>query len=129
MILKGRKISKGKAVGELLLSHESVSFFGGVDPETGIITEKGHELEGQCIAGKIFAFPNGKGSTVGSYILYRLKKRGLAPLAIINRESEAIVAVGAIISGVPFVDKIDLSKLKTGLLVKVDATQGIVEVD
>jgi len=45
-----------------------------VDPERGVVTEKGHELDGQAFAGKILVFPTGKGSTVGSYALYRLKK-------------------------------------------------------
>ena len=59
-------------------------------------------------------FPQGKGSTVGSYTLYRLKKNGAAPAAMINKETETIVAVGAIISEIPFVDKVDVSKIKTG---------------
>ncbi len=54
-----------------------ISFFGGVDPETGVVVERGHELEGQCIAGKVLVFPTGKGSTVGSYTLYRLKHSGI----------------------------------------------------
>jgi hypothetical protein len=61
-----------------------ISFLSGVDPETGTIVEKGHPLYGQSIAGKVLAFPYGKGSTVGSYILYALSRSGNAPAAIIN---------------------------------------------
>jgi predicted aconitase with swiveling domain len=57
---------------------------------------------------------------VGSYTLYRLKKNGVAPAAMINRETETIVAVGAIISEIPFVDKVDVTKIKTGNKVSVE---------
>ena len=79
MILKGRKIYPGQVQGEALVTSMGISFFGGVDPESGIVVERGHELEGQSIAGKVLVFPTGKGSTVGSYTLYRLKRNGMAP--------------------------------------------------
>lgn len=118
--LKGRIIYKGKAEGEALVTTQPISFYGGVDPNTGVVTEKGHELQGQSVKGKILVFPQGKGSTVGSYTLYRLKKNGLAPAGMINKETETIVAVGAIISEIPFVDKVDVSKIKTGSKVSVE---------
>src|SRR5512136_2749078 len=104
MKLYGRKIYSGIAQGEALVTSMGISFFGGVDPESGVIVERGHELEGQSIAGKILVFPTGKGSTVGSYTLYQLKFNGKAPAAILNAECETIVAVGAIIAEVPCVD-------------------------
>jgi predicted aconitase with swiveling domain len=112
--LTGRVIKAGQAEGEALISSEPIGFFGGVDPETGVVIEAGHPLEGACIAGRVLVFPTGKGSTVGSYILYRLKKNGLAPAAIINVESEPIVAVGAIISEIPMVDGIEVRRIATG---------------
>jgi predicted aconitase with swiveling domain len=118
--LKGRIIYKGKAEGEALVTSMPISFYGGVDPNTGVVIEKGHELQGQTIKGKVLVFPQGKGSTVGSYTLYRLKKNGVAPVAMINKETETIVAVGAIISEIPFVDKVDVSKIKTGDKVAVE---------
>ena len=118
--LKGRIIYKGKAEGEALVTTMPISFYGGVDPNTGIVLEKGHELQGQSVRGKILVFPQGKGSTVGSYTLYRMKKNGTAPAAMINKETETIVAVGAIISEIPFVDKIELANIKTGTKVKVE---------
>jgi len=125
--MMGRKISKGKVSGTALVSEKTISFYGGVDPNTGIVLEKGHDLEGKSVAGTIFVFPKGSGSTVGSYTLLRLKKNGKAPLAIINRECETIVAVGAIISDIPCVDKIDISRIKTGQKVTVDGDSGTVE--
>ena len=124
---KGRVIKEGKVEGIALVSSQMISFFGCVDPETGIVSEKGHVLEGQSIKDKILVFPGGKGSTVGSYSLYRLKKNNVAPRALINRESEPIVAVGAIISGIPCVDGIDISKISSGDRVFIDKGNVVVE--
>ena len=128
MKLKGRKIVGGKAEGELIVSQKPLSFLGGVDPETGIVTDAESDIRGESIAGKVLAFPRGKGSTVGSYVIYALKKNGKAPKAIIVGETETIVATGAIISEIPMVDGIDVSKLRSGTKVKVDADRGEVEV-
>lgn len=119
MELKGRIISKGVAEGEALTTSQPISFYGGVDPNTSKIIEKGHELQGKEVKDKILVFPNGKGSTVGSYTLYRMKKNDIAPAGIINRECETVVAVGAIISDIPCVDKIDVSKIRTGDQVQI----------
>ncbi|WP_099210501.1 DUF126 domain-containing protein [Thermococcus henrietii] len=129
MKLKGRKVVGGKVEGELIVSKKPLSFLGGVDPETGIVTDAESDIRGQSIAGKILAFPRGKGSTVGSYVLYALKKNGKAPKAIIVGEAETIVATGAIIAGIPMVQGIDISKLRSGMKVKVDADSGEVEVE
>jgi len=119
MELKGRIIYKGKAEGEALVTSMPISFYGGVDPNTGVVLEKGHELQGQSVKGKVLVFPQGKGSTVGSYTLYRMKKNGAAPTAMINRECETIIAVGAIISEIPCIDKIDIAKIKTGAQIRI----------
>jgi len=97
-----------------------MSFYGGVNPDTGEVSERGSELVGQSVKGRVLVFPYGKGSTVGSYVLYRLAKNGVAPCAIINAKCETIVAVGAIISEIPCVDLIDVSKIKPGSKVRVD---------
>ena len=128
MNFQGRIISPGSAEGEALVTSMGISFYGGVDPETGVVVEKGHALEGQSIAGKVLVFPTGKGSTVGSYTLYRLKKAGVAPAAILNAEAETITAVGCIISDIPCVDRIPIEKLATGMRIRVDAEIGTVEV-
>lgn len=128
MILSGRKISKGLAEGEVLKSTSPISFLGGVDPKTGIIMDKNSNACGKSIKDKIFVFPMGKGSTVGSYVIYQLKKNGTAPLAIINKEAETIVSVGAIISDIPMVDKIAIESLEEGKKVKVNGDKGTVEI-
>jgi len=118
--LRGRAIYRGKARGLALVSPVPIGFLGGVDAETGRVIEVGHPLEGECIAGRVLVFPSGKGSTVGSYTLYRLAKVGKAPAAIINARSEAIVAVGAIMAGIPMVDLVDITQIHTGDIVEVD---------
>jgi predicted aconitase with swiveling domain len=125
--MKGRMISPGKVRGEAMVSRTPIGFYGGIDPKTGIVIEKGHELEGKNVKDKILVFPGGKGSTVGSYVIYGLKKMGVAPAAIVNRETEAIVATGVILSGIPCVDGIDIEKIKTGDRLIVDADQAEVE--
>jgi uncharacterized protein len=128
MILSGRKIYGGKVSGEALVTTQGISFFGGVDPESGVVVEKGHALEGQSISGKILVFPSGKGSTVGSYTLYRLKKVNKAPAAIVNRECETITAVGCIIAEIPCVDQIFIDRINNGTWLFIDGDNGTVEV-
>lgn len=118
--MKGRVIKSGTVQGEALVSKDPIGFFGYVDPDTGVVLEENHDLHGVSIAGKILIFPTGKGSTVGSYTLYRLKKNGKAPIAIVNQNSEAITAVGAIISEIPMIDNIDIALLSTGDTLKIE---------
>lgn len=118
--VEGRVIKAGRCEGEALVSAEPIGFLGGVDAETGVVIEKGHPLYGQCIAGRVLVFPTSKGSTVGSYVLYRLKKAGRAPVGIVNAQSEPIVAVGAIMADIPMVDQVDITLIHTGDLVTLD---------
>lgn len=126
MIFRGRGIAKGCASGELLVSPEPISFLSGVNPDTGEVVEKGHPLEGQNITGRVIAFDHGKGSTVGSYVIYALSKNGHAPAAIVNTEAEPIIAVGAIMGGIPMIDRIGVPvmQLKPGALVTVNGDTG-----
>jgi hypothetical protein len=115
-----RLIHPGRAAGKALVSREPIGFLGGVDPDTGLIIEAEHPLEGYSVAGRVLVFPTGKGSTVGSYTLYRLAHNELAPAAIINAEADPVVAVGAVIGGIPMVDQVDISQIETGDWVELD---------
>lgn len=126
IVLRGRKISKGKAKGVALVSRKPLSFLGGVDPNTGVVNDPESDIKGKSIKDKVLVFPRGKGSTVGSYIIYQLKKNGVAPKAIIAEDAETIVATGAIISEIPMVDRIDISRIKSGQIIEVDADKGVV---
>jgi hypothetical protein len=120
IILQGRVIKAGRAEGPALVSRAPIGFLGGVDPDTGVVLELGHPLQGQSVAGKVLVFPTGKGSTVGSYTILRLGRGGHGPAAMINAESEAIVAVGAIIADIPMVDRIDIGLIHDGDWVVVE---------
>lgn len=129
--LKAHIVSRGRAEGDALVTSQPISFLGSIDPKTGVVIEKGHELAGKSIKGKVLVFPSGKGSTVGSYVIYQLKKNSAAPSAMINVKTEPIVAVGAIISGLPLVDRVEkdpVTSIKTGDKVLVDAIVGSVEI-
>jgi len=130
-IIKCRKISRGQAQGKVIISSDPLSFLGGVDPQTGDITDRQHELYQQNISDQILVIPSGKGSTVGSYVIYQMAKNKTAPLAIIALEAEPIIATGAIMASIPMVDQPEenvLKILKKGNRVEVDADAGIIKI-
>lgn len=118
--MQGRVIRAGRAEGRALVSSAPVGFLGGVDPDSGVVVEPNHPLHGQSVAGRVLVFPTGKGSTVGSYTILRLARNGVAPAAMVNAESEAIVAVGAIIADIPMVDQVAIALIRDGDWVVVD---------
>lgn len=127
MVLRVRIINAGIAKGSLLISQQPISFFGGVDPSTGVIVEKSHPLEGVSLCRRILAVPSSKGSTVGSYVIYGLAKKGVAPSGIILGQRDSIISAGAILGGIPLVvtDTQRLSSLfKNGETVILDARKG-----
>lgn len=130
-IIKCRRISKGKVEGSVILTKQPLSFLGGVDPNTGKVIDQGHELYQQNVKDKILVIPSGKGSTVGSYVIFQMAKNHTAPLAILALEAEPIIATGAIMAGVPMVDRPDadiLQLLKTGDRVEVDADSETIKI-
>ncbi|OQD58204.1 hypothetical protein MBBAR_24c00010 [Methanobrevibacter arboriphilus JCM 13429 = DSM 1125] len=125
MVIKCRTISKGKARGELIVSNELLSFLGGVNPNTGEVIDSNHELKGKFIKDKILFIPGGKGSTVGSYVIFQMKKNNVAPRAIICLNAEPIIATGAIISDIPMVDLPESTEgLVNGVKVEVNGEDG-----
>ena len=60
---KGKGVNDGKNAGPALVTGQMFGFWGGVDPATGTIIDQRHELYGQNIKGKVFVFPEGRGST------------------------------------------------------------------
>ena len=126
--LRGRAIVEGHCRAEALVSTKPISFLGGVDPADGKVAERNHDLCGKCIKDKVLCFPHGHGSTVGSYVLYSLVKKKLAPKAIVNQKADPVVVVGAIIAKIPMIDQVDITQIKTGDLVEVDAYNGFVKI-
>jgi len=128
IVLKGRAIVEGRCRAEALVSTKPISFLGGVDPANGKIMEKSHDLHGECIKDKVLCFPHGHGSTVGSYVLYSLAKKKLAPKAIVNQTADPVVAVGAIIADIPMIDHVDIKQIKTDDFIDVDAYEGSIRI-
>jgi len=127
MKIRGRRIVPGRVEGQALASPSPFSFVGGADPVTGKILDPSTGVADERLAGHIFVFPRGKGSTVGSYVIYGLAKRGVGPAGIVNTSAEGIVAVGAILAGIPMVDQIDTGGLQTGDRLILDGDRGTVE--
>ncbi|HZK71916.1 MAG TPA: DUF126 domain-containing protein [Clostridia bacterium] len=130
-IFKCHKISEGVAEGEAIVSKDDIMFYL-IEPETGIVIEPGHDLEGKIIAKKILIFPSGKGSSVVQADgLYQLNLKGNPPKAMIIRYPETVLVSSAIIMEVPLVDKVDMEFydiVKNGDYLRVDADNGIIEI-
>jgi len=137
IIIKCRSVVGGFAEGEALVTNQPISFWGGLDPKSGLIVDKRHELWGKNVSGKILIFPYGRGSVSGTTVLLEAIRCDKAPKAIINIETEPIIAVAAVLAEkiygktVPIVDRPEVNPIdviKTDDIVKVDATAGIIEV-
>lgn len=121
----------GIAKGEVLVTSQPISFWGGVDPATGLINDPRHDLFRKSIAGKVLVFPFGKGSSTGSLIMLELARVDKAPAAIVNVRTEPILATGPIVINhfygkqIPIIslDENSFRMLKTGQHVTVNATE------
>lgn len=128
---QGRSIAQGIVEGEALVTCQPISFFGSVNPESGKVTEIGHELYGISVSGKILVMPATKGSTASTWIIARLSENRVAPAAIIVSKADIILIAGVIIGQIPTVDDFDFDptvKFKTGQILRVDGENGVVEV-
>lgn len=134
----GRGVVAGVTEGRAIVSREPIVWCHGVDPGSGRIVDVRVSIRGQSIRDLIFVYPLGKGSTTSSTWMLETLRRGNGPRAIINRETELIVAAGAVLGELlyqkqtPVVDQLDadpLAVIETGDWVKVDGDHGIVEVE
>ncbi|MDE3077547.1 MAG: DUF126 domain-containing protein [Chloroflexota bacterium] len=131
MVLHGRAIVGGLAEGEALVTTEMISGWGGMDPMTGAITEKRHELRGQSFKGKVLVFPGAKGSSAWSHRFHVARLAGAAPAALLFNKMTTKVALGAVVLHAPALTDFDrdpLTVIASGDWVKVDADRGVVEV-
>jgi predicted aconitase with swiveling domain len=137
LTLKGYGVVKGITEGPALVSEQNISLWGGLNPHTGLIIDKRHELYGQQVKGKVLVFPYGKGSTTGAIVLLEAIRCGNAPAAIINVKTEPILASGALMAQIfykkkiPIVDRLGKNPVKTihtNDYVRVNGNKGIVEI-
>jgi len=137
-IFKGRTVVEGAVVeGEALVSSMPFGFFGGVNPGTGVVIDRWHDLYEQNMKGKILIYPEGRGSTVGAAIILELTRTGCAPKAILFNDSEIITVTGGVLAkkfydtDLPMLDRFDCDitrTVKTGDIVRVDPAAGTVEI-
>jgi len=128
--LKGHKVSEGKGEGEAIVYKGPFTFFGDLDPLTGKFIEN-HELRGMHLANKVFIFTRGRGSSQTARAAYEAKQAGNTPAAMICLEVDTVMAAAALLAGIPFMDRLDKNPfdlIETGDYVKVNATQGVVEI-
>ncbi|MHA1482173.1 MAG: aconitase X swivel domain-containing protein [Candidatus Heimdallarchaeaceae archaeon] len=121
-----RPIVEGKVTGSVLFSPSPISFLGDVDSETGEIIDSESPIYGKNLKNTIFVFPRGRGSTVGSYIIYGLKVNNVSPLALVAEEAETIVIAGAILADIPLVDSPDkdlFNMVETGDTITIDTSE------
>ena len=131
MRIKAHRVCEGVGEGEAVVYKGAFSFLGDIDPVTGELVFPGHELEGTVLADKVFVIVSGKGSTGGSRIAWLLARNGVAPSAIICLESEPVLACSVIAAEIPTVDKLErdpFEVIKTGDYLRVDGTEGFVEI-
>jgi predicted aconitase with swiveling domain len=131
IVLRGRKVVGGVADGEALVTRDTISGWGGVNPMDGTIIETRHELSGQSFAGKVLVFPGAKGSSGWSVAFHTARLAGTAPKALVFKEMTTKVALGAVVMRVPAVTDLDrdpLEVIETGDWVRVDGDAGTVEV-
>lgn len=125
------KIAKGQAEAEAIVSKDAVCFYL-VEPDTGVVVEKNHDITGQSIAGKILIMPSGKGSSVVQADgLYKLAQRGMEPKAIIVEQADTVLVSSAIIMETPMVHQVEkgfYDEVKTGMRLRLDAAQGTITI-
>jgi predicted aconitase with swiveling domain len=131
IVLRGRKVVGGSAAGEALVTRQTISGWGGVNPMQGSIIETRHELKGVSFKDKVLVFPGAKGSSGWSVVFHTTRLAGTAPKALIFNEMTTKVALGAVVMRVPSVTDLDrnpLDVIETGDWVVVNADEGVVEV-
>jgi hypothetical protein len=129
--IRGRGIVPGHAEGEALVSHETISGWGGIDPATGTIIERRHGLFGACFTGKVLVFPGAKGSSGWSGFFQSTRLLGTAPLAMVFTTLSTKSALGAVVTRVPTISDLEedpVRIIRTGDRVVVDADRGVVTV-
>ncbi len=127
-----RSIVEGDVEGIAVVSPLSISFLEGVDPKTGIIVDTENPLCGTSIEGKILVFPESKGSTVGSYVIYGLQVNGVAPVGFVTNYAEPIIVVGAILANITLVDKPNediFAYIETGDTLSIDTSKNIIRIN
>ena len=125
--IRGRKVVGGVVEGEALVTRQTISGWGGVNPMKGEVIESHHELRGTSFANKILVFPGAKGSSGWSGIFHLTRLTGCAPLGMLYNTTTTKAALGAVVLRVPTMTDFDadpLDLIETGDRVRIDADAG-----
>jgi predicted aconitase with swiveling domain len=130
--MAGRALAHGRAEGPALVLSEPLSFWGGVDPGSGLIIDMRHQQAGADVSGTILFMPSGRGSSSSSAVLAEAIRAGRAPAGIVLIEPDGILAVGAMVASLLYdashpvvvLDERDHRKVLTGVRVSVEAPAG-----
>lgn len=131
VVIHGRKVVGGVAEGEALVTRDTISGWGGVNPMTGTVIESRHELKGVSFANKVLVFPGAKGSSGWSGIFHMARLRGTAPLAMVFTIMTTKAALGAVVMRIPAITDCDqdpLEAIRSGDWVRVDGDAGTISV-
>ncbi|MGB3796586.1 MAG: DUF126 domain-containing protein [Alteraurantiacibacter sp.] len=129
--IRGRKVVPGVVEGEALVTDQTISGWGGVNPMKGEIIETRHELRGQSFANKILVFPGAKGSSGWSAVFHISRLTGKAPIGLLFTITTTKAALGAVVLRVPSMTDFEsdpVAQIKTGDWVRIDADAGEVSV-
>ncbi|SDP64159.1 aconitase X swivel domain-containing protein [Desulforhopalus singaporensis] len=128
---KCKKISKGCVEGKVIISKDALCYYL-VEPESGTVVERNHDLEGRNVAGKVLIMPSGKGSSVVQADgIYKLSQHGNSPLGMIIEHADPVLVSSAIIFEVPMVHEVDpefYAQIIDGDTIVLDATNGVLEI-
>ena len=131
IVIHGRKVVGGVAEGEALVTHDTISGWGGINEREGTVIERRHQLRGVSFKDKVLVFPGAKGSSGYSAYFHMTRLNGVNPRAMIFVKMTTKAALGAVVTRVPAMSDLDqdpITLIETGDWVKVDADNGIIEV-
>ena len=125
---RGQPVAAGSARGQALAADTALSFWGGIDPDTGVIIDQRHPLAGQLAAGRVLVIPSGRGSCSGSGALLESIRQGTAPAAIILSRLDPIIGLGCILGDELYashpvllvISEQDRQQITTGDVVSID---------
>jgi predicted aconitase with swiveling domain len=136
-ILQGKGCAPGEVEGEAVVSNQPFGFWQGIDPRTGLVIDKRHDLFGASLRNKVFVFPSGRGSTGTPGIFLEAVRNGCAPAAIVNVKSEPMIVMCALLAEaffkvkIPIVDGLEGNPgvvLRTGDRLRVNGSTGKIEI-
>ena len=98
MIGTAKVYACGEAEGTALVLTQELSFWGGVEVETGQIIDHSHPDIGKNVAGKILVMPSGRGSSSSSSVLAEMIRLGTGPIGIIMARADPILTVASLVA-------------------------------